>query len=80
MSEEARALGPPDGKQLSKMRAQVWADPYGPAGDLAVEEGSMYDGGNNETRGTSQVTLQLRIIALLLVPLALVLLWRYELI
>jgi hypothetical protein len=40
----------------------------------------MYDGGNNETRGTSQVTLQLRIIALLLVPLALVLLRRYELI
>ena len=69
------------------MRAQVWADPYEPAGDLAVarevmsREGSMYDGGNNETRGTSQVTkLQLRIIALLLVPLALVLLRRYELI
>ena len=44
------------------MRAQVWADPYEPAGDLAVarevmsREGSMYDGGNNETRGTSQVT------------------------
>jgi hypothetical protein len=50
----------------------------------------LYDGGDNETRGAqeiraktvaSQVTkLQLRIIALLLLPLALVLLSRCELI